>query len=141
VGINVGDIIIDGEDIFGDGVNVAARVENECEPGGVCLSGNAFEQVRGKTGFAFDDLGERSLKNIDRQVRLYAVRSASFSTEPNLKASAEAKKPHWPFVLRRADCREWDGPAALPPLTALRVRGGLSGAGASSCLASPLFAQ
>ena len=51
IGINIGDIIIDGDDIFGDGVNVAARVENECEPGGVCLSGSAFEQVRGKTAF------------------------------------------------------------------------------------------
>ena len=51
VGINVGDIIIEGDDIFGDGVNVAARVESECEVGGVCLSGNAFEQLRGKTGF------------------------------------------------------------------------------------------
>jgi TolB-like protein/class 3 adenylate cyclase len=80
IGINVGDIIIDDGDIFGDGVNVAARVENECEPGGVCLSGNAFEQVRGKTGFAFDDLGERSLKNIDRPVRLYAARTASSSS-------------------------------------------------------------
>jgi adenylate cyclase len=77
IGINVGDIIIDGDDIFGDGVNVAARVESECEPGGVCLSGNAFEQVRGKTGFAFDDLGERLLRNIDRPVRLYAARSPS----------------------------------------------------------------
>lgn len=74
IGINIGDIIIDGDDIFGDGVNVAARVENECEPGGVCLSGSAFDQVRGKTHCAFDDLGERSLKNIARLVRLYAVR-------------------------------------------------------------------
>jgi adenylate cyclase len=73
VGINIGDIIIDGDDIFGDGVNVAARVEGECEPGGVYLSGSAFDQVRGKTGFAFDDLGEKSLKNIERPVRLYAV--------------------------------------------------------------------
>jgi adenylate cyclase len=72
VGINIGDIIIDGDDIFGDGVNVAARVESECEPGRVYLSGSAFEQVRGKTGIAFDDLGERSLKNIDRPVRLYS---------------------------------------------------------------------
>jgi len=47
MGINVGDIIIDADDIFGDGVNLAARIENECEPGGVCMSGNAFEQVRG----------------------------------------------------------------------------------------------
>lgn len=74
IGINVGDIIIDSDDIFGDGVNIAARVENECEPGDVCLSSNAFEQVRGKTHFVFDDLGERSLKNIERPVRLYAVK-------------------------------------------------------------------
>jgi adenylate cyclase len=74
IGINIGDIISDENDIFGDGVNVAARVENECSPGGVCLSGSAFEQVRGKTKFEFDDLGERSLKNIDRVVRLYGVK-------------------------------------------------------------------
>jgi adenylate cyclase len=74
IGINIGDIISDENDIFGDGVNVAARVENECSPGGVCLSGSAFEQVRGKTKFEFDDLGERPLKNIDRVVRLYGVR-------------------------------------------------------------------
>ncbi|MGY8679371.1 adenylate/guanylate cyclase domain-containing protein [Bradyrhizobium sp. UFLA05-153] len=77
IGINVGDVIIDDGDIFGDGVNVAARVEAECEPGSVCLSGNAYEQVRGKTEFAFDDLGERPLKNIDRPVRLYAIRSSA----------------------------------------------------------------
>lgn len=75
IGINVGEIIIDGDDIFGDGVNVAARVESECEPGGVYLAANAFEQVRGKTPFTFDDLGERTLKNIDRPVRIYAARS------------------------------------------------------------------
>src|SRR3974390_817773 len=74
IGINIGDIIIDGDDIFGDGVNVAARVESECEPGGVCLSGSAFDQVRDKTGFDFDYLGEKSLKNIDRPVQLYSVR-------------------------------------------------------------------
>jgi TolB-like protein/class 3 adenylate cyclase/Tfp pilus assembly protein PilF len=76
IGINVGDIIVEGEDIFGDGVNVAARIENECEPGGVYLSASAFEQVRGKVEVAFDDLGEKALKNIQRPVRLYAVRSA-----------------------------------------------------------------
>jgi TolB-like protein/class 3 adenylate cyclase/tetratricopeptide (TPR) repeat protein len=79
IGINVGEVIIDGDDIFGDGVNIAARVENECEPGGVCISGNAFEQIRGKTGFTFADLGEKTLKNIERPVRLYAVRCARFA--------------------------------------------------------------
>ena len=80
IGIHVGDIIIDDNDIFGDGVNVAARVENECEPGGVCVSGNAFEQIRGKTNFTFNDLGEKPLKNIERPVRLYAVRGATSAT-------------------------------------------------------------
>jgi TolB-like protein/class 3 adenylate cyclase/tetratricopeptide (TPR) repeat protein len=80
IGIHVGDIIFDDNDIFGDGVNVAARVENECEPGGVCVSGNAFEQIRGKTNFTFDDLGEKPLKNIERPVRLYAVRGATSAT-------------------------------------------------------------
>ena len=74
IGINIGDIIIDGDDIFGDGVNVAVRVEAECEPGGVYLSANAFEQIRSKTSFTFDDMGERQLKNIDRPVRVYAAR-------------------------------------------------------------------
>ena len=56
MGINAGDIIIDGDDIFGDGVNVAARVENECEPGGVYLSDDAFRHVHGKTPFVFEDI-------------------------------------------------------------------------------------
>ena len=86
IGINVGDIIIDGDDILGDGVNLAARVEGECEPGGVYLSGSAFDQVRGKVSFQFDDLGEKSLKNIDRLVRLYAVRQ---SGEATAKSSGE----------------------------------------------------
>ncbi len=92
IGINVGDIIIDGDDIFGDGVNVAARVENECEPGGVFISGSAFEQVRGKTGFAFEDLGERALKNIERPVRLYAARTATPGLAAGANRSAEAHK-------------------------------------------------
>jgi adenylate cyclase len=93
IGINLGDILIEGDDILGDGVNIAARIENECEPGGVYLSGDAFRQVRGKTSLAFDDLGERSLKNIDQSVLLYAVRSASFLTEPTAKSPGEADKP------------------------------------------------
>ena len=81
IGINVGDIIIEDDDIFGDGVNVAARMEAECEPGGVYLSANAFEQIRSKTPFKFDDMGERQLKNIDRPVRVYSAREG----EPKVK--------------------------------------------------------
>jgi TolB-like protein len=94
IGINVGDIIIDGDDIFGDGVNVAARVETECEPGGVYLAANAFEQVRAKTQFTFDDLGERALKNIDRPVRIYAAKSKDARIAANISTSAaDANKP------------------------------------------------
>ncbi len=97
IGINVGDIIIDGDDIFGDGVNVAARVENECAPGGLCLSANAFEQIRNKTAFGFDDLGERSLKNIDRPVRIYAVRGAA--ARPASAGALAAPEPGKPLPL------------------------------------------
>jgi len=93
IGINVGDIIIDGDDIFGDGVNIAARIESECEPGGVYLSANAVEQVRGKIAFAFADLGERRLKNIARPVRLYAVRMTAVSSAEVSISHGEAGKP------------------------------------------------
>jgi TolB-like protein/class 3 adenylate cyclase len=73
VGINVGDIIIDGDDIYGDGVNVAARLEGLAEPGGICVSARVQEDARGKLDCTFDDLGEQTLKNIERPVRVYRV--------------------------------------------------------------------
>jgi adenylate cyclase len=73
IGINVGDIIIDGGDIFGDGVNVAARLEGIAEPGGICISGAAYEQVRDKVPFAFADRGEQTVKNIAHPVHVYAL--------------------------------------------------------------------
>src|SRR5438046_6492841 len=72
-GINLGDILIEGDDILGDGVNVAARLEGIAEPGGICLSSSAYDQVRDKIAVEFADLGEQSLKNIARPVRAYAV--------------------------------------------------------------------
>ena len=74
VGINVGDIIIDGGDIYGDGVNVAARLEGLAEPGGICVSGRVQEDTRGKLDIAFEDTGEQQLKNIAWPVRVYRVR-------------------------------------------------------------------
>jgi TolB-like protein/class 3 adenylate cyclase len=73
MGINVGDIIIEASDIFGDGVNIAARLEALAEPGGICLSAAAHEQVRDRLDIAFEDLGEQQVKNITRPVRTYAV--------------------------------------------------------------------
>jgi adenylate cyclase len=74
IGINVGDIIIEDDDIYGDGVNIAARLEALAEPGGVCLSAAAHDQVRDKLDFAFDDRGDQQVKNIARPVRVFAVR-------------------------------------------------------------------
>jgi TolB-like protein/class 3 adenylate cyclase len=73
IGINLGDILIEGEDILGDGVNIAARLEGIAEPGGICISSSAYEQVQGKANAEFTDLGERSLKNISRPIRAYAL--------------------------------------------------------------------
>jgi TolB-like protein/class 3 adenylate cyclase/Tfp pilus assembly protein PilF len=73
VGINIGDVIVELHDIFGDGVNIAARLESIAEPGGICISSAAYDQVRGKVGVEFADLGEQNLKNIARPVRAYAV--------------------------------------------------------------------
>jgi len=73
VGINIGDVIVEPDDILGDGVNIAARLESIAEPGGICISASAYDQVRGKVGVEFADLGEQNLKNIDRPVRAYAV--------------------------------------------------------------------
>jgi adenylate cyclase len=93
IGINLGDILIEGDDILGDGVNIAARIENECEPGGVYLSDDAYRQVRGKTSFIFDDLGERSLKNIDRPIRIYVARSTASASAGSTMSRPEPHKP------------------------------------------------
>jgi TolB-like protein/class 3 adenylate cyclase len=73
VGINVGDVIIEQHDIFGDGVNIAARLEGIAEPGGICISASAYDQVLGKVEVEFADLGDQNLKNIARAIRAYAT--------------------------------------------------------------------
>src|ERR1700761_2420574 len=74
IGIHVGDIIIDDNDIFGDGVNIAARLENIADPGGVCVSDDSPRQIRGKVDHSFDDMGEQNLKNIAEPMRAWRVR-------------------------------------------------------------------
>ena len=88
IGVNVGDIIIDGDDIFGDGVNVAARLEALAEPGGICVSRAVRDYVRDKLSFGFADDGEHELKNIARPVRVFRINT---SAEPAAKASPPAK--------------------------------------------------
>src|SRR5438477_5414920 len=77
IGINSGDVIVEDGDIHGDGVNIAARLEALAEPGSICVSAMVHDQVRGRVDSAFDDLGEQSLKNIARPVRVYRVGAKS----------------------------------------------------------------
>lgn len=88
VGINLGDVIIEGEDIHGDGVNVAARLEGLCDPGDVYVSASVFDQVSGKLEATFEDIGELEVKNITRPVRVYRARDGSETTN-TAKASAD----------------------------------------------------
>ena len=74
IGINLGDVIVEGDDIHGDGVNIAARLEGQAEPGGICLSGDAYRQATGKVGVEFEDRGEHELKGIAEPQRLFAVK-------------------------------------------------------------------
>jgi adenylate cyclase len=74
IGINLGDVIYDSNRIFGDGVNVAARLEGIAEPGGICVSGKVHEEIRAKIGLAYEDLGDKQLKNIAEPVRVYGIR-------------------------------------------------------------------
>ena len=92
MGINAGDIIIDGPDIWGDGVNVAARLETLAEPGGICVSGRVQEDVHGSLEIAFEDIGEQQLKNIVRPVRVYRVRLKGATK------AAPAQHPHKPSI-------------------------------------------
>jgi TolB-like protein/Flp pilus assembly protein TadD len=80
IGINLGDILIEGDDILGDGVNIAARLESIADPGGICISASACEQVRGKVSIEFADLGDQNLKNIARPVRAFSVVQAGQRT-------------------------------------------------------------
>jgi adenylate cyclase len=94
IGIHVGDIIFDDNDIFGDGVNIAARLEGIAEPGGICISDDAQRQVRGKVDFAFGDLGLQTLKNIAEPMRAWRMQvDANASAAASTKSPAETAQP------------------------------------------------
>ncbi len=74
IGVNLGDVVVEGDDLLGDGVNVAARLEQLCEPGGVLVSGTAFDHLQGRLGMPLEFTGEQQVKNIARPVRAYRVK-------------------------------------------------------------------
>ncbi|MGM4874772.1 adenylate/guanylate cyclase domain-containing protein [Bradyrhizobium sp. 956_D2_N1_5] len=119
VGINIGDVIVEPHDIFGDGVNIAARLEGIAEPGGICIASSAYDQIRGKVGVQFADLGEQNLKNIACPIRSYAVvwetpsqatRASTASTSPTILGHGsepvshvrQRKYPFGPFRIVRS---------------------------------------
>jgi len=88
IGIHLGDVLVEGDDILGDGVNIAARLEGIAEPGGICISEDAFRQVRGKVEAEFADIGEQSLKNIARPLRVYRTGPVPGPEPPTAPATA-----------------------------------------------------
>ena len=98
IGINVGDVIVEDDDLFGDGVNVASRLEGLADPGGVCVSGSAHEQVRHKLDLSFEDMGEQSVKNIEQPVQAYRIRidgtdAGAADTAPSASATEVLDRP------------------------------------------------
>jgi class 3 adenylate cyclase len=92
IGINVGDIIIEGEDIYGDGVNIAARLEGIAEAGGICISRQAFDQIEGKLQLGYRQMGPQNLKNITKPIEVFSVEvDETEGTPGQLKPSQEIK--------------------------------------------------
>lgn len=90
IGISLGDVIVDGDDLYGNGVNVAARMQSLATPGGICISGNVHEHVRNALDIAFDDLGEQTVRNLDRPIRCYRVHEPLEDSTLRIAASAPA---------------------------------------------------
>src|SRR5712692_8586511 len=104
-GINLGDIIVENEDIFGDGVNVAARLEALAEPGGICVSRIVRDPVRDKLGFTFEDMGEQAVKNIARPIHAYRVRFEGVELAAAARTAAPPSQgaPHLSIVVLRSE--------------------------------------
>ncbi len=99
IGVNLGEVIVDRGDIYGDGVNVAARLETLADPGGICVSGSVHEQVAGKLDLAFEDMGEQAVKNISKPVRAFRVRlGAQQPSAPRAAAAIVSDRPDKPSV-------------------------------------------
>lgn len=105
IGINLGDIIGEGSDVYGDGVNVAARLEGLAEPGGICVSSKVREEIDGRLELSFEDMGEQQLKNISKPVRVFNVRNrrAPATTSPSLPLPEKPSIAVLPFTNMSGD--------------------------------------
>jgi len=121
IGINLGDVIVEAHDIFGDGVNVAARLEALAEPGGICISGTVRDHIGDRLPYAFENMGEQSVKNIARPVRVYAWRPDGVADLPVAtvaRATSVSQPPVAPVDRRAALCQ----PQRRPRAAVLRGR-------------------
>ena len=98
IGINLGDVIVEGDDLYGDGVNIAARIEALADPGGVFVSNTVHDHVRDRLPFAFEDLGEQQVKNITRPVRVYRVRNSDGAKSPSATVQPAPSLPDKPSI-------------------------------------------
>ena len=114
IGINLGGVIVEGEQIYGDGVNIAARLEGLAEPGGICISGTAYDQLEGKLALAYTFKGERTVRNIAKPVRVYRV---------HMDSEGKASRVH----VRRRESLPLRRLAATFAVTLLILAGGVTG--------------
>jgi len=98
IGVNLGDVLVKGKDLLGDGVNIAARLEGLSDPGGICISGAVFDQVEGKIDLNFDDLGAQEMKNIAKPMRVYRVRFDETGSAKGVSASDSLTLPDKPSI-------------------------------------------
>ena len=98
IGVNLGDVVIDGEDVHGDGVNVASRLESLADPGGVCMSAAVYDQVRDRLALPFVDMGERQVKNIDRPVHVWRLAGVPTEAPQNAAAVSDRTAPDKPAI-------------------------------------------
>ncbi|UQR65433.1 adenylate/guanylate cyclase domain-containing protein [Bradyrhizobium sp. C-145] len=95
IGVNLGDVMLQGSDLLGDGVNVAARIQSAADPGGVCISGSVYDQIRNKLSLSFKPLGKKNYKNIPQPVRTYSIAESS---ELHASAAAARRRPSWKLI-------------------------------------------
>ncbi|MDX1485605.1 MAG: adenylate/guanylate cyclase domain-containing protein [Alphaproteobacteria bacterium] len=117
IGINVGDVMVDDDDLFGDGVNVAARLEGLAEPGGICISGSTFEQVKNKLSIGFEDIGPQEVKNIPHPVSTFRLIPGPVSVVADSKPAPTAAEPP-------AEAGRWRIPAMWTAAAVVILAGG-----------------